>query len=483
MQRLRWYDHVGINVFWLGLNIRNNAFGSIFLPYLIAEFVGPEIRNTALGEMRTIGLVMAMLVQPAMGFLSDRSTSRWGRRRPFIFVGALLDVVFLAAFALATNLWFLVVVVLLIQFSSNISHGALQGLIPDLVPEDQRGIASAVKSIFELLPLVLLGLTVAQLVGHGQFGWAVAVTAAGVLAAMALTVALVKETPLKVRPDVPLGPTMVRVLGMLAGILGGAVAGLVAGLVVGGLVGLAIWPIGGQALAVTVAVAVGGTVSMVVAIVAGVWAGAMATVGPQVRQHGSFVWWVVNRLLFLAAITSFQAFAAYFLIYAFRVDIKEATNMTGSLITMVGVFTLLSALPSGWLSDRVGQQNLVGISGLLAAAGALIVLSTIWLPDLGLIYMAGAIMGVATGLFMTTNWALGTRLVPPAEAGRYLGISNLAGAGAGMIGTGLGGPIADILNQRMPGLGYFVLFGGYGLLFLLCTVSLKWVVEPKPAQA
>ncbi len=139
MQRLRWYDHVGINVFWLGLNIRNNAFGSIFLPYLIAQFVGADIRNTALGEMRTIGLVMAMLVQPAMGFLSDRSMSRWGRRRPFIVVGALLDVVFLAAFALATNLWFLVVAVLLIQFSSNISHGALQGLIPDLVPEDQRG--------------------------------------------------------------------------------------------------------------------------------------------------------------------------------------------------------------------------------------------------------------------------------------------------------------------------------------------------------
>jgi MFS family permease len=482
MKPLRWYDHVGINVFWLGLNIRNNAFGSIFLPYLIALFVGPEIRNTALGEMRTIGLVMAMLVQPAMGFLSDRSTSRWGRRRPFIFVGALLDVVFLAAFALATNLWFLVVAVLLIQVSSNISHGALQGLIPDLVPEDQRGVASAVKSIFELLPLILLGITVAPLVGHGQFGWAVVVSAGGVLATMALTVGLVKETPLKEKPNVPLGPTMARVLGMLAGIIGGAAAGVVAGLVVGGLTGLVVWPAGGQALAITVGVAVGGTVSMVVAVVVGVWAGAWATVGREVRQHGSFVWWVVNRLLFLAAITSFQAFAAFFLMYAFRVDIQAATNMTGSLITMVGVFTLLSALPSGWLSDRVGQRRLVGVSGVLAAVGALIVLSTIWLPNLTLIYVAGAVMGVATGLFVTTNWALGTRLVPSAEAGRYLGISNLAGAGAGMVGTGLGGPIADILNQRVAGLGYFVLFAGYGLLFLLSTVTLKWVVEQKAAQ-
>ena len=479
MKGLRWYDHVGINVFWLGLNIRNNAVGSIFMPYLIALFVGPEIRNTALGELRTVGLVIAMLVQPAMGFLSDQSTSRWGRRRPFIFVGALLDVVFLAAFALVTNLWVLVGLVLLIQFSSNISHGPLQALIPDVVPEGQRGVSSAVKAIFELLPLILLGFTVAPLVGAGHFGWAVAVTAVGLLACMALTMVLVKETPLKEKPNVPLGPTMVRVLGMLGGIVAGAAAGIVAGGVVGGLIGLAAWPSGGQALAMTVGVAAGGTVSMIVAVVAGVWAGAIATVGPEVRQHASFVWWVVNRLLFLAAITSFQAFAAYFLMYAFHVDINRATTMTGTLVMMVGIFTLLSALPSGLLSDRWGQRRLVSASGLLAAVGAFLVLGTIWLPNLTLLYVAGALMGLATGLFMTTNWALGTRLVPPAEAGRYLGISNLAGAGGGMIGTGLGGPIADFLNGRMPGLGYFVLFAGYGLLFLLSTLSLRWVVEQK----
>jgi len=70
---------------------------------------------------------------------------------------------------------------------------------------------------------------------------------------------------------------------------------------------------------------------------------------------------------------------------------------------------------------------------------------------------------------------LGTRLVPSAEAGRYLGVSNLAGAGAGMIGTGIGGPVADTLNAAYHGLGYFVIFAGYGILFLLSVVSLKGV--------
>ena len=209
--------------------MRNNAVGAIFMPYLVDAFVRPEVRNTALGEMRTAGLVIAMLVQPAMGILSDRSTSRFGRRRPFIFVGVLLDLLFLTLIAMATGYWFLLVAVLLFQFSSNISHGALQGLIPDMAPEEQRGVASAVKSIFELLPLILLGITIAPLVGGGRLNLAFLATGAILLVLMLLTMLLVKETPLKEKPDIPLAPSMLRVLGMLAGIAMGALIGLAAG--------------------------------------------------------------------------------------------------------------------------------------------------------------------------------------------------------------------------------------------------------------
>jgi MFS family permease len=69
--------------------------------------------------------------------------------------------------------------------------------------------------------------------------------------------------------------------------------------------------------------------------------------------------------------------------------------------------------------------------------------------------------------------------VPPEEAGRYLGISNLAGAGAGMIGSGIGGPIADYLNLSTPGLGYFAIFAAYVVLFALSTVSLRFIREHK----
>ena len=475
MKRLSWLDLIGINLFWLGLNMRNNAVGAIFMPFLVDSFVQPEVRNTALGGMRTAGLVIAMLVQPAMGILSDRSTSRFGRRRPFIFVGVMLDLVFLTLIAVATGYWFLLAAVLLFQFSSNISHGALQGLIPDLAPEEQRGVASAVKSIFELLPLVLLGITIAPLVGAGRLNLAFIATGAILLILMLLTMVLVKETPLKEKPDIPLAPSMLRVLGMLAGIALGAVIGLAAGLVVGGLCALVVWPIAGQQSAVTLGIAVGGVVAMASACVAAVWAGTLATIGKPVLRKPSFSWWVVNRLMFLAAVTSLQGFAPYFFMYTFDITREAAASMTGTLLTVVGVFTLLSALPSGWLSDRIGQQQLVALSGWLAVAGTTIILFNIWVPNLLLIYLAGCILGLGTGLFVTTNWALGTRLVPAVEAGRYLGVSNLAGAGAGMIGTGIGGPVADQLNLRVPGLGYFVIFAGYGVLFLLSILSLRGI--------
>jgi MFS family permease len=475
MKRLRWYNFLSVNLFWLGLNIRNTAVGSVFTPYLVALFVPAGKQNTALGVISTAGLIIAMLVQPAAGLLSDRSTSRFGRRRPYIFIGSMFDLVFLAAIALSGNFTMLLVATLFIQFSGNLSHGALQGLIPDLVPDEQRGRASAIKAVMELLPIVLVGFTIAQLVGKGHLGWAVFTAGAGLLVTMLLTMVFVKEEPLKEKPASDFKVPMLRVLGMLAGIGLGALAGLVGGGLVGGLAGLIAWSVGGKPVALAVAVGVGGLVAMVVAVVAGVWSGTYATLGQDARRKPAFTWWVVNRLLFLAGATSFQGFMPFFLMYAFKMTAEQAAAMNGTLMTIIGLFIILSALAGGWVSDRVGNKRISVISGLTAAAGGALVLLTVWVPDMLLIYLAGGIIGVSTGLYVTANWALGTELVPAEEAGRYLGISNLAGAGAGMIGKGIGGPIADYLNTFQPGLGYFAIFASFAVLFLLSAVSLIWV--------
>jgi MFS family permease len=486
---MRWYDYITMNIFWLGLNIRNLAVQNYIMPYMVILFVPDAIKNTALGGMRAAGLVIAMLVQPAAGMLSDRSTSRFGRRRPFILIGVLGDLLFLAAIAFSWNYVSLLLAILLIQFTSNISHGALQGLIPDLVSEEQRGRASAVKAVMELLPVILVGLTIAKLIGYGHLDWAIFVTGASLLLIMLITVIFVKETPLAEKPDTPFWPPMIRVLGMLAGIVVGALAGLVSGVLLGGIIGLLTLPFTHQPLAwavnghmttlAAVTIGVGGGVAMIVAVIIGVWAGTRVTLGKESMTNASFTWWIVNRLMFLAAITSIQGSVLYFVMYAFNLNSENATNLTGSLNTVIGVFIVVTALASGWLADRLGRRLLVGISGLVAAIGGVLLLTTIWVPNLVMIYVAGIIIGLGTGLFMTANWALGTDLVPSSEAGRYLGVSNLAGAGAGIVGAGIGGIVADQLNLVRPGLGYFAIFASYAVLFALSSVSLLGVQEAR----
>jgi MFS family permease len=144
---------------------------------------------------------------------------------------------------------------------------------------------------------------------------------------------------------------------------------------------------------------------------------------------------------------------------------------------VVGILILICALPSGWLADRIGPKRLVALSGLAAALGTLVLVLA---PNMNMIYIGGCIIGAATGVFFTTNWAMGTDVVPQEEAGRYLGISNLAGAGAGAVGAYIGGPIADYFTVRAPqapGLGYVQIFAVYAGLFLLSTIVLVRVGE------
>jgi MFS family permease len=482
VKRLRWYDFLFINVFWLGMNVRNTAVGSVFMPYLVALYAPPDWKNSALSAMSTAGLIIAMIVQPLAGLFSDRSTSRFGRRRPYIMVGTLLDMVFLVAIGLSWNYWSLLAAILLIQFSSNISHGPLQGLIPDMVPEDQRGRASAIKALFELVPIFLVGITIAKMVGAGHLDWAIATTGAFLLITALVTMFTVKEEPLQVKPTVSFWQPMLRVFLMLGGISLGIVAGLLGGALIGGLVGLVTWLLAGKEIAIAVAVGVGGVIAMAMAVVIGVWAGSTTAIGKEeAHNHTSFIWWIVNRLFFLAAITSLQRFALYFMMYSFKINVGSATILFGKLITLVGVFTLISALAGGWLADRFSHKLLVGWSGIVGVLGCTLLIGTILVPNETLIYVSGTVLGLATGVFMTTNWAMGTNLVPAAKAGLFLGISNLAGAGAGIIGGSIGGPVADYLNLSTPGLGYFVIFIGYAVLFALSTVSLRFIREQKPS--
>ena len=469
MRRLRTIDYITVNIYWLGLNFVTGSLTPIILPYLVQQFVPQALKNTYYGGLRTAGLIVAILVQPLAGMLSDRSTLRWGRRRPFILLGTILDLVFLSLVALSGNYWMLFIAVLFLQFSSNIAHGALQGLIPDLVPEEQRGRASGVKAVMELLPVILLPLLgIGILVDQGRIWAAVLVVMIALFMAMLLTM-MVREEPLRERPEMPIKPRVARIV-LLTLIF------VVATSVFGGLVGFVGRLLMESGVLQLVAVGLAGLVAMAGAIIVGVWLSARVGIGEGVERHSSFVWWVVNRLLFFAAVGSIQGFAQYFLQDVLKVP--NPAQATTALLAVVGVFTVIAALGGGFLADRFGRKRLLILSGVIAGAGTFLLLFSV---NISMVYFSAFLIGVAAGVFVTTNWALGTDLVPPEEAGRYLGISNLAGAGAGVVGAGIGGPLADFFNLSSPGLGYLVVFAIYGVCFLLSSVTLLKVREPREA--
>ena len=202
----------------------------------------------------------------------------------------------------------------------------------------------------------------------------------------------------------------------------------------------------------------------------GVYFGAWVGIGREAHKNKSFIWWVINRLLFLAAIGSIQGFAQFYLSDA--LNIPNPASQTTNLLGAVAVFLLPSAITGGMIADRIGKKRLVILSGLVAASGSFLLL---FAEDMSMVIAGGCIIGLGTGIFMATNWALGTDLVPKNQAGKYLGISNLAGAGAGIVGAGIGGPLADFFNGLKPGLGYLVIITLYGILFLFSSLSLTQI--------
>jgi len=468
MKRMRWYDYITYNIYWLGLNIATGSITPIILPFLVAQFVPAEVKATYLGRLRVVGLAVAMMIQPMAGLFSDRSTLRWGRRRPYIVLGTLLDVVFLAIVGMATSYWMLLLGIVLLQFSSNIAHGALQGLIPDLVPQDQRGRASGVKAIMELLPVFLV-MGVGPLVDRGYLWAAIGFVMGSLLLTMLITALTVHEKPLREKPSAPLAMPLLQIVALTLIFVAVSQGSERLVAFVGRMVG-------SKTVTQLIVVGLAGLAAMAGSIIIGVYLGARVGLGKDAQRHPAFVWWVVNRLLFLAAIGSIQGFAQYFL--SDRLRIENAATVASILLGVVALFLLPSALISGWLSDRLGRFRLVLTAGLVAAAGTLLLLLS---SNILMVLVSGCIIGVGTGTFMATNWALGTDLVPPEEAGRYLGISNLAGAGAGIVGAGIGGPMADFFNAYQQGLGYLVIFAIYGALFLLSSlILLKVRTEREP---
>ena len=187
---------VRISAFWLGLTSIDAVVNATIQARLeFDNLVAPGTEGMALAFVAVVTFVFSVAVQPTVGSISDYTSTRWGRRKPYIVVGALLDVVFLLGIATANSLLAITAFVTLLQFSTNTARGAFQGYVPDLVPDRQVGLASAMVGLMQVFGNVLGFALAAIATAQGNVGVAVGAIAVVELVTMLSVVLRVPKGP------------------------------------------------------------------------------------------------------------------------------------------------------------------------------------------------------------------------------------------------------------------------------------------------
>ena len=425
MKRLSLSQLLPLTALGFALGLLSATLEPALLGYKVLE-LAPERRNTALGFTTFVGLMVAILTQPIIGALSDRTRSHCGRRLPYFVTGTALANVCLIWLASTTTYAFFLASVVVLQLASNTIQGPWQALIPDHVPDQQRGLASGMKVLIEGSAAVVGRLIAGQIMGHvGEWGSAaivaaIAIPSIGLIAAVIITA---RGIPDSLPNDPGAQPQSIRAV-------------------------------------------------------------LFRTFSIDLRAYPAFGWWFLNRLLFWCAVISVSIFLLFFAIDVVGLSSDAAQRYIGQMTVVLGAALLVCALPASRLADRISRKRLVFFAGCVACLGTSIVLIT---RDLTVMTIGGAVIGAGVGIYLIANWALITEIVPRAEAARYLGVANVATAGGSAIARLLGGMLIDSLNAATgsSSIGYLTLYAiaaGLFLLSALAMIPLHSISRPTDAK-
>ena len=302
-------DYIKITILGFGLNAFWTSLGSIVLPLRLLDFVPESLKNSYLGYLTFTGLILAMVTQPIVGAFSDRSSFAWGRRRPYILVGIAFALFFIPGIGLWGTYATIFITYCLLQISCNTAQAPYQGFIPDLVPEDKRGLASGVKTL-ELLGGIMFVRLVAYFMdrystgGEGFWLWgALGVLATVLLGTMLATVLTVKEQPGTGGPRLPILPSLLKSFQV------------------------------------------------------------------DIKQNRDFIWFLVSRAVMSVPTLTLETYALYYVMDVIAPD--DAAALTADLLIVVGITLMVTAYFAGRWSDKVGRKPILVSSGIIGALGIL----------------------------------------------------------------------------------------------------------------
>jgi MFS family permease len=422
-RHLSWPSMLVLSSFWFAIAYVMQPLGGNIIPLLVARFTHPMIAhlgpiafpldvNTYVSLLDTIGAAFAILWQPAIGAISDNSRFELGRRRPFIAIGVVGDIIFLTLIAFVTSFWALLLVYAAFQIASNTAQGPYQGMLPDQVPAEQRGEASGYYGLMNMLGTIVGFLVVgALLIPTHHLKLAILTLPVVIAIAGALVIFGVPDRRRTSAPDQRLHRSV------------------------------------------------------------------LLSVAIDTKRYRDFAWLMVSRLFFLMAPVAIGTYAFNFIRYTFHYSEGKASLYSSALQATILVFAAVLCMTAGFLAERFGKKRLIAAACVIGAVGSTLL---IFAPSLPWILGFGLIVGISLGTFLSVDWAFMTDLIPKAEAGRYMGVSNIATASAGLIARPILGPIIDAFNNnRTSAVGYRVMFGIVTGFFLIALLTLQPVREIK----
>ncbi|WP_433945666.1 SLC45 family MFS transporter [Paenibacillus sp. SN-8-1] len=142
------------------------ALYNAFVPLFLDDYLK---KASMIGFMMTIDNYLSLFIQPWIGYRSDRTRTRYGRRMPYLLIGMPLAAVFVTLIPWYTSLTTLILFMVLMNLSMSLFRSPTVALMPDITPEPQRTKANGVINLMGGLGSVLAFGVGSALYGVGSY--------------------------------------------------------------------------------------------------------------------------------------------------------------------------------------------------------------------------------------------------------------------------------------------------------------------------
>lgn len=419
---LGWY--LGISSYWFATSFKWFIVLQL-LPLLVGDVVPAEQKNLWWGRISGVGAIEAMIGPALFGYLSDRCLSRFGRRRPFIALGAGITALALLFLGSADRLWMYFAGYLALQISDDVATGPYAALVPDLVPEERRGYASGILSQLQLLAQIAAAVVAFTLSKNVLLLFALIAGVNILCAALVLITVREPRAALGARAD------------------------------------------GRARLA--------GDAEKAPGLAAKLARGARNWAEPWQSRDFRWVWFTrfLNALGFYIILSYLPNYLKDS-VRVFRLPgltLTEPFQATILMSLILSLFGAVSAVFGGKLADAWGRKRVIYVAGWIMFA-TLVPFSLF--PVYALIVFLAPFFGIGYGAYLSATWALAADVLPSREeAAKDMGIWQMSVAAPQVVAGFFVSLLIHYGNRQAAGMGYSLAFLFASFSFLAGSVMVK----------